>query len=155
VPARSYYNSRPGSYIMPQQLHCALGPDRWSQDGYKPIIVLGFLWSGITNDGLGDTWSAPSLVALPHYAWSAARLWSVASHGTVVVPYEWATWPVLHYSHLSTRLIGIKYTVCLHVLQAHDSPDALETCARVLRTCKPSCTSKTARFFFMFKFRGP
>jgi hypothetical protein len=30
----------------------------------KPIIVLGFLWLGIVDDGLGGTWSVPCPVAL-------------------------------------------------------------------------------------------
>jgi uncharacterized protein YqgV (UPF0045/DUF77 family) len=66
----------------------------------------------------------------------------------------------LHYSHI--------VATCLHVLQAltvlHDRMSyrpmmtlmsgVLETCMRVLGTCVSSCTSKSARLFFMLEIRG-
>jgi hypothetical protein len=62
----------------------------------------------------------------------------VKSLGTVVVPDEWFIVPMMHCSRLSTRITGIDYAVCLHVLQAHDDPDVrrlknVRACVRNMR----------------------
>jgi uncharacterized protein YqgV (UPF0045/DUF77 family) len=73
---------------------------------------------------------------------------------------EWSKVLALHYSHT--------VATCLHALQAltvlHDRMSyrpmmtlmsgVLETCMRVLGTCVPSYTNKSARLFFMLEIRG-
>jgi hypothetical protein len=117
VPTQSFYSSRPDSYIVPQ------GPTGGAGMVGNLLQQLGLLCLGIANDGLGNTWSAPCPVSLPHHARPAAWLGSIASPGTIAVPYVWSSGSALHYSHLFAYLVGIKCDVCPHVLQAHDDRD--------------------------------
>jgi hypothetical protein len=81
--------------------------------------------------------------------------------GTVAVAGEWSIVLAMHYSRT--------VVVCLYALQALTvlpvrtycssmmalMSGALETCARALGTCIPSCTGRHARLFFMLEAHGP
>jgi hypothetical protein len=65
----------------------------------------------------------PCLAVLLCCARSAVWHCPVESSDAVAVPREWSIGVALYCSHMSAYLAGIKYAVCLHVLQAHDDID--------------------------------
>jgi hypothetical protein len=96
----------------------------------------------------GHAWSC----RLPRCTRSVVWRRAVESLGTVAVQDEWSIVLALHcsrivaaYLHALQALTALLVRTSYRPMMALTS-GALETCARALRTCVPSCTDRPARF---------
>jgi hypothetical protein len=109
----AFYSSRPSSYIVTKGLTCAPG---WLDPyivGHYQLEVANVVFNSVGMSGL---------VVLPCHTQSTVWHRAVGSPSTVEVPEECSTVLMLHCSRLSTRLAGVNYTACPHILQDHDGP---------------------------------
>jgi hypothetical protein len=105
-------------------------------------------------------WCTPCLVVSPRRAQSVAWHCAVGSSGTIAVPDEWSTRPVLHCSctvatspHVLQALTVLSDRTSCRLMMALTS-GVLETCTCVLGTRGPSRTGRPTRLFFMFVTHG-
>jgi hypothetical protein len=103
------------------------------------------------------TCCTPYLIILPRCTRSAAWRRAVRLPDIVAVPSKWSTGLALHCGcivaaspHIMQALSAHPaYTSCRPMMAL--TPDALETCARVLETCELCCIGKPARLSFMLE----
>jgi hypothetical protein len=106
-------------------------------------------------------WCTPFLVIPTHHTQSATWCRTVRSPGSVAIPSEWSTRPMMHcsrtivaYSHVLQGLTTLPIRTSCKAMMAWTS-GALETYEHALVTCGSSCRGRPARLFFMLEAHGP
>jgi hypothetical protein len=132
-------------------------------------FLLSFVWHFIPQGRTVTLWHRARQVAsgwLDPYIVGHSRLEVVndvfndmGTSGLVVLPGEWSAVLVLHYSHIVAAYPHVLQVVTVVPAHTPGSPimalasGALETCTPALGTCKPCCTGKSARLFFILEAR--
>jgi hypothetical protein len=131
---RVFYSSRSGSY---NETQCTTsGPRVVKTLCSRALIVRNIKWC---LQRCAHVWSCH----LPHYTRSAVWRRAVESLGTVdACPHILQVLMTLHACMSYRRMIALTWGV-------------METCARALGTCVPSCTDMSDMLFFMLETRGP